>query len=217
MIFSSFYWSRIYQQLKKGEKYHELHRTVTINILKFKLLPQEDTHAVYGIYNMENGHRLTEDLEIHFLEIPKWKAKSVKEMKRIERWVAYFSNALDEQGLEELAMAEAGIRKALKAEHIFTQDDRNRRAYEQREAAIRDYESDMGASRREGREEGMRQGRQEGLAEGMEKGMEKGQLQNKLDTALEMLRDGMQYDLIAKYTKLSVEDIEKLAREHHLV
>ncbi len=102
-------------------------------------------------------------------------------------------------------MAEAGIRKALKAEHIFTQDDRNRRAYEQREAAIRDYESDMGASRREG------------LAEGMEKGMEKGQLQNKLDTALEMLRDGMQYDLIAKYTKLSVEDIEKLAREHHLV
>ena len=114
-------------------------------------------------------------------------------------------------------MAEAGIRKALKAEHIFTQDDRNRRAYEQREAAIRDYESDMGASRREGREEGMRQGREEGMRQGRQEGMEKGQLQNKLDTALEMLRDGMQYDLIAKYTKLSVEDIEKLAREHHLV
>ncbi len=48
---------------------------------------------------------------------------------------------LNEQGLKELAMAEAGTRKALKAEHIFTQDDRNRRAYEQCEAAIRDYES----------------------------------------------------------------------------
>ena len=116
--------------------------------------------------NIENSHRLTENLEIHFLEIPKWKAKSVKEMKRIERWGAYFSNALDEQGLEELAMAEGGIRKALKAEHSFIQDERNRRAYEQREAAIRDYESDMGASRREGIEQGIKQGWQEGLEEG---------------------------------------------------
>ena len=102
-------------------------------------------------------------------------------------------------------MAEAGIRKALKAEHIFTQDDRNRRAYEQREAAIRDYESDMGASRREGRKEG----REEGLKEG--------QLQKQVDIAVEMLRDGVSYEVIAKYTKLSVEDIEKLAQEYRLV
>ena len=106
-------------------------------------------------------------------------------------------------------MAEAGIRKALKAEHIFTQDDRNRRAYEQREAAIRDYESDMGASRREGRKEGRKEGREEGLKEG--------QLQKQVDIAVEMLRDGVSYEVIAKYTKLSVEDIEKLAQEYRLV
>ena len=50
---------------------------------------------------------------------------------RSEQLSSYsIDHILNEQGLKELAMAEAGTRKALKAEHIFTQDDRNRRAYE---------------------------------------------------------------------------------------
>lgn len=72
-----YYWIRMYQ-LKRGQKYEELNRAITINRLNYELLPQETVHTMYGIYVVKAGHRLTEDLEIHFLEIPKHKAKHIK-------------------------------------------------------------------------------------------------------------------------------------------
>ena len=107
---------------------------------------------MYGLYDLQSGHRLTEDIEIHFIEVPKFEVKSIKELKRLEKWMAYFSNKLNDEEMEELAMSETAIREALDAEHIFMQDDIERWQYEQREKAVRDYISAMHASRDEGME-----------------------------------------------------------------
>jgi len=158
-----YYWARMYQTLRKGEAYQQLSPSITINLLNFSLLPQKSPHNMYGLYDIVSGHRLTEDLEIHFLEIPKFKLKSVKEMKRLEKWLAYFSNKLNERETEELAMSEAAIKEAIQAEHIFMQSDVERWQYEQREKAMRDYLSAMTSSRDEGLQEGRREGRREGI------------------------------------------------------
>lgn len=149
-----YYWARMYQTLHKGEEYQDLRRSITINLLNFHLLPQENPHTMYGLYDIQSGHRLTDDLEIHFLEIPKFKLKSIKEMKRLEKWLAYFSNKLNERETEELAMSEAAISEAIQAEQIFMQSDVERWQYEQREKALRDYLSEIRATRAEGRVEG---------------------------------------------------------------
>ena len=52
----------------------------------------------------------------------------------------------------------------------------------------------------------MAKGKQEGLAEGMEKGMN----QRSLDIARNMLADGVDLNLIMKYSGLTQEQIEKL-------
>ena len=52
--------------------------------------------------------------------------------------------------------------------------------------------------------------KQEGLAEGMELGMEKGMNQKALDIARNMLADGVDINLISKYSGLTQEQIEKL-------
>ena len=158
-----YYWARMYQTLRKGEAYQQLSPSITINLLNFSLLPQKSPHNMYGLYDIVSGHRLTEDLEIHFLEIPKFKLKSVKEMKRLEKWLAYFSNKLNERETEELAMSEVAIKEAIQAEHIFMQSDVERWQYEQREKAMRDYLSAMTSSRDEGLQEGRREGRREGI------------------------------------------------------
>ena len=44
-------------------------------------------------------------------------------MKRLEKWLAYFSNKLNERETEELAMSEAAIGEAIQAEQIFMQSD----------------------------------------------------------------------------------------------
>lgn len=173
-----YYWSQMYQSLRKGEDYENLTRSITINLLNFRLLPQENAHNMYGLYDIASGHRLTEDLEIHFLEIPKFHVKSVKEMKRLEKWLAYFSNKLDERETEELAMSEAAISEAIRAEQVFMQSDVERWQYEQREKALRDYISGMRAARRIGLAEGRAEGRDLGLAEGRAEGTQQAMLQS---------------------------------------
>lgn len=156
-----YYWARMYQTLRRGKEYQDLNRSITINLLNFQLLPQKNPHTMYGLYDIASGHRLTDDLEIHFLEIPKFTIKSIKEMKRLEKWLAYFSNKLNEQETEELAMSEAAISEAIQAEQIFMQSDVERWQYEQREKALRDYISELNATRREGRAEGRAEGVEE--------------------------------------------------------
>ena len=67
-----YYWARMYQSIRRGDSYQKLDRAITINLLNFAMLPQQKPHTVYGLYDIQSGHRLTDDLEIHFIEIPKF-------------------------------------------------------------------------------------------------------------------------------------------------
>ena len=66
----------------------------------------------------------------------------------------------------------------------------------------------------EGLEKGMAQGMAQGIAQGLEKGMAQGMAQGMVtanrENARRMMADGMTTDLIAKYTGLSIEEIEGL-------
>ena len=64
-------------------------------------------------------------------------------------------------------MSEAAIQEAMKAEHVFMQDEIERWQYEQREKAMRDYISGMRAWRREGLKQGLEQGLKPGLEQGI--------------------------------------------------
>ena len=91
-------------------------------------------------------------------------------------------------------------------------------SFEASKMAYRDIKNSVDTAKREGIEIGMKQGmekgmelgmakgKQEGLAEGMEKGMN----QRSLDIARNMLADGVDLNLIMKYSGLTQEQIEKL-------
>ena len=138
---SLYYWSRLYNELKSGEEYTELKRTVAINILDFNLFDRKkypSYHSCFGVYDIKTGNQLTSDCELHFLELPKWHLKKVKETNRLERWLSYFSKKTAVKELEEIAMLEPAIKKAFDAEKIFTQDEINQRRYELHEKSQRD-------------------------------------------------------------------------------
>ena len=102
-----YYWSQMYLTgILSGEDYAELRPAITINILAFNILTQAEPHAMYSIYNAKTGDRLNKDMELHFLEIPKFMHKPVREMTKMERWLAYFANKLSEQEREHSCNAE---------------------------------------------------------------------------------------------------------------
>ena len=142
-----YYWSQVYlMRLPSGANYNDLRPTITINILAFELLPQDEPHAMYSIYNPKTHDRLNNDMELHFLELPKFVKgvqKPIREMTKMERWMAYFANRMNQSEKEELAMSEAAINNAYDATSIFLQDKAERLKYINREMAIMDYRSGM--------------------------------------------------------------------------
>ena len=76
------------------------------------------------------------------------------------------------------------------------------REYEASKMAYRDIKNSIDTAKQEGLAEGMEKG--------MEKGMKKGMNQKALDIARNMLADGVDINLIMKYSGLTQEQIEKL-------
>ena len=68
-----------------------------------------------------------------------------------------------------------------------------------------------------GRAEGMERGIERGRAEGMERGMKRGREEGKVDIVLEMLRDKLPLETIARISKFSTERVQELGRMHSLL
>ena len=153
---SLFYWARNYAELKRGEEYDQLKRTIAINILGFNLFSEkqyQNMHSCFGIYDIKTQCQLTDKMEIHFLELPKFKSKSVKDMNRMEKWAAYFSPATSDEELEEIAAGEEAIKEAMEVEDVFTRDEVARRSYEKAEKFRRDQAAQLNFARQESRNE----------------------------------------------------------------
>ena len=160
-----FYWSHMFlhhNALKRGDSYQQLKPAISINLLRYNFLPQKNAHTMYGLYERETHHRLTDVIEIHFLEVLKYKKKPIEQMNIMEKWIAFFSNKLNKTEKEELAMSEPAIQGAMEAAENFFQDSKSYWDYINREAAILDYNSDMLAAREEGIKQGVEQGREQG-------------------------------------------------------
>ena len=88
------------------------------------------------------------------------------------------------------------------------------REYEASKMAYRDIKNSIDTAKQEGLAEGMEKGMEKGMELGMEKGMKKGMAkgmnQKALDIARNMLADGVDINLIMKYSGLTQEQIEKL-------
>ena len=104
---------------------------------------EQDWHNIYNLLNEKSHKKLTDHIEIHFLELPKFTLKDMRKIRASEAWIAYFSGKYSKKELEEIAMTTPAIKEAVEFEDTFLQDKIERRAYEQREKAIRDYYSCM--------------------------------------------------------------------------
>ena len=69
----------------------------------------------------------------------------------------------------------------------------------------------------EGIERGLERGRAEGMERGMKRGRAEGMEQGKVDIVLEMLRDKLPLETIARLSKFSMERVQELGRMHSLL
>ena len=139
---------------------------------------------------------LIDDLELHFIELNKFKLSDIRKLRQAENWIAYFSPKCTDEQREAIAMNNPVIKEALNYEMVFSQDEIKRRQYEIQEKAIRDYNSTILYNR------------QEGLKEGLKKGAE----DKAIEIALKMLENGSDVNFIADVTGLSIEKINEIKK-----
>ncbi len=150
-----FYWSKLFQgQLSEGSSYRALHKAVTVNVLDFDYLPTERYHSTFHLHEDITGLLLTDLLEVHFVELRKIGTQPAALGHRLVRWMLFLTTKTRE-GLEELAMEEPAIKKALTTLEFLSQDERARQLYEDRQRALMTYTADVDGAREEGEQIGI--------------------------------------------------------------
>ncbi|WP_142342363.1 Rpn family recombination-promoting nuclease/putative transposase [Bacillus toyonensis] len=201
---SLYYWGRLYtSQLQKGMPYSSLHKTITINLLNFVMFPEYEAFHTTGIlWNQQQQKLLSDDLEVHIVEIPKllqqWREEKVNPWEdSFVRWLLLLPANEDEyltQTLEDIAMNQDPIlQKAINKWEHMSQDSSFRQAYEAREKALMDEAAKFAHARNEGKKEGIQQGKIQ-----MIKGMHE---------------LGVPLETIAKASKLDIHEVERILKQ----
>lgn len=145
--------------------------------------------------SQNNKTTLTEDLEIHIIEIPK--INRMLENGKLKKWILFLENPEGEE-TKRMAEKEKEIKEAIETLEDISSDEEKERIAELRQKYIMDRKSEI----RTAKEIGVKEGLEEGIKEGINK--------EKREIAKRMLQKGMPLESIAEITGLSKEIIEQL-------
>ncbi|PJN59803.1 hypothetical protein CXK86_20500 [Paenibacillus sp. BGI2013] len=186
-----FYWSKLYSgQLQEGHSYKMLKKCVTINILNYSFLPNDQYHNVFHLREDRSGISLIDDIELHFLELPKLGDHATPvENGGLVNWLL-FLKGVDKSNWEVLTMNEPVLKKAMDTLEFLSQDAESRRLYEDRQKYLHDEAS---------------------MIEGAK---EEGERNKATDVAKKLIKSGVDVDIIASSTGLTKAEVERLIKHH---
>ena len=207
----------ITEYLQRGDKYSRIKKVISISIVYFDLGQGSDyvykgTTQFVGIHNHE-VLALTEDQKIKFDKevlsdiFPEYYLLKVNNFDDVakdslDQWVYLFKNSVVKDNFRA-----KGIREAKRVLDKAKLSDEARKEYDRYEEFLHDkasyYDSTFG--------EGERKGLKEGIKKGLEEGIEKGKKENAIEAARLMLEDRFPAETVAKYTGLSVDQVNNLS------
>lgn len=187
----------IREYAEKGDWNFKLGRIYCVGILNFAFNEDKDSpnyrHTV-KLTEIETGKVFYDKLTFTYLEMPKFLKKEEELETLNDRWL-YAIKHLSKLFERPQALQEKVFERLFEQAEISKFTPVERQSYEESLKNLRDWFSIMETAKNEGR------------AEGEVIGMQKGALQEKLSIALQMKKDGMPLEMIAKYSGLSIEQI----------
>ena len=195
-----YYWSTNYSKLlKKGEEYENLMPVISINLLNFNLNKKDsNVHSCYMIYDTKNKRLLTDHLQIHIIELKKFKFKDNNLKKDLNYWLGFFTTNNMEAYMSEIVKEKPIMEEAHKRYNNFIRSRLMMSEYEKKEIYQYDKQIMLKDERRKGIKEGMKKGKLEGIKEGQ------------IAMAKSMKAKNMDINLISEITGLTIEEVNKL-------
>jgi predicted transposase/invertase (TIGR01784 family) len=181
-----FYSSKSYSdQIKRADFYRKLRPVIFIGILDFEHTENNSYISRSQIRDVETGEQTIKDMEFTFVELPKFN-KELHELKTLtEKWVYFIKNAENLEVTPE-NINDEGLKSAYEEANVQTWTQEELDAYEY--AFMR--EEDERAR--------------------LEKAEQVGAEKEKMEMVIEMHKDGLSVDRIAKITKLTIERVSQI-------
>ena len=187
-----FYWGKLYLEgIKQGEDYRKLTKVITINLLDFKFLGTKDYHSSFHLWeDIEKEYMLTDLVEIHFIELPKFRELQDKEYgnEALKRWLAFLQKDISREVLEELMEMEPAIKMAEEKLDYLSSDPETIELYKAREYSAHER------------------------ANLINTGIARGEQKAKLEVATALL-DILDDETIALKTGLSIQEVGELRKK----
>nr|WP_257148880.1 Rpn family recombination-promoting nuclease/putative transposase [Bacillus thuringiensis] len=170
----------------------------------------DDMHTVGQFWSRQHKEVLLEDLEIHFIEIPKllqqWREEKINPWENeFARWLLLLPAHEDEHlthTLEDIAMKQDPmLQKAIHKWENMSQSSSFRLAYEAREKVLFDEQAKLAHAREVGIEEGMEKGKVVGIQEG------------KIQLIRGMHKNGMDIEDISKFTNMDMSEVRHILEQ----
>jgi len=201
---SLLYWSKLHgEQYTTDIDYKDLKKSICINILGDELIRISDEyHFIFKIMETKYHEVLCEDLEIHYIQLPRISdIIDLDNTEKLVKWMIFIKDIHmknKERVINDLADNEDIMELARSEYNKLTEDPFLMEQLEAREKFIMDqHNRELIAERK-------------GLAEGLEKGLEQGLEQGLKKVAKSLKSQGFKNEEIVLATGLSVNEIDEL-------
>jgi predicted transposase/invertase (TIGR01784 family) len=204
---SLFYTSKqIVNMGVKGSWAYELRPIYFVGILDFKHFSDE-RYIRYVSCKDEENLEVYKKLQLVYIEIPKFQ-KPTENLEEFEKWIFFLKNLVE---LKERVFKSESFEDAFEIAYFSNLKGDERLRYEIDLKERRDrYAIETTRERRleEARKDGIEKGRLEGIVEGRAEGRAEGEKRKQLEIAQNLLKSGMEIEMISKVTGLSKTEIE---------
>lgn len=210
----------ITEHIHLGDTYKEVKKVYSISILYFDIGKGAD--YLYVGQNKFIGVHTNDQLVITAKEkgalvqkspaeiFPEYILVRVNEFDKVavtplEEWVAYLKSGV----IKENTTA-PGLQEARKKLQYYSMTDAERYAYDEHLNTVMIQNDVLGNAREEGLAEGRAEGLTQGLTQGRAEGLAEGRAEAKKDIVKSMLSNGLSVEQAAKYSGLTVEEVESI-------
>ncbi len=176
--------------LNTGETYEQIKDIYIISILNYEITNLKEYFLdTVTVENKYRKYEIIKGIKYYFIELPKFR-KCVNEIKtKFEQWLAFIDYE-DKEMVEMSITKNKLVEKAQKEYEYLTGDAATMRLQELREKAILDERSAYLTGKKRGEQNGERKG--------------------KIETAIAMMKNNINREIIAKCTGLNEKELDKV-------
>ena len=198
----------ISSDIKVSEEYRNMKKAISINILNFNYFKTNTYHNVahmkfekikkeeyVDMGYEEEQETVTEKVEMHFIELPKFVQKNSGTKSKLEQWLWVMVGKEDK--MEKAGKENKEVEKTIDELNTMNLSEEERIMYEEREKAIINYNFGMASAERHG----IGKGRKEGIE------------QKKIEIIENMIKLKIDDEIIKKSVNITDEELEKYKKK----